>query len=79
MDVITKEHLILKKRLIKCLSIYKKVEDLINIGAYKKGSNEEIDYAINMIGKINAYLRQEMEEKVSLKESVEQLKALFGS
>ncbi|CAD7772842.1 putative ATP synthase YscN [Candidatus Methanoperedenaceae archaeon GB50] len=78
-DVITKEHLILKKRLIKCLSIYKKVEDLINIGAYKKGSNEEIDYAINMIGKINAYLRQEMEEKVSLKESVEQLKALFGS
>ena len=59
------------------MATYKKAEDLINIGAYVSGSNHMIDYAIDMIEKINSYLKQEVEEKVSFKESVQQLEDLF--
>ena len=59
------------------MATYKKAEDLINIGAYVSGSNHLIDYAINMIEKVSSYLKQEIEEKVSFKESVQQLENLF--
>ena len=59
------------------MATYKKAEDLINIGAYVSGSNHRIDYAIDMIEKVNSYLKQEVEEKVSFKESVQQLGDLF--
>jgi len=61
------------------LAIYRKAEDLINIGAYVAGSNPKIDYALKLIDRINAYLRQDIGETVSLAESVAQLNALFGA
>jgi flagellum-specific ATP synthase len=60
------------------LAVYRKAEDLINIGAYTAGSNPKIDHAIRMIERINAYLRQDIGETVSLAESVAQLNSLFG-
>ncbi|MEW6326151.1 MAG: flagellar protein export ATPase FliI [Thermodesulfobacteriota bacterium] len=66
------------KKLINILATYRKAEDLINIGAYVKGSNPKIDYAIKMIDKVNAYLQQEVEERVSYGESATQLAALFA-
>jgi len=65
------------KKLINILATYRKAEDLINIGAYVKGSNPKIDYAVKMIDKVNAYLQQEVEERVSYGESAAQLAALF--
>ncbi len=59
------------------MAAYKKAEDLINIGAYVAGSSRTIDYAIDMIEKVNSYLKQEIEEKVSFEESVQQLEDLF--
>jgi flagellum-specific ATP synthase len=59
------------------VSTYRKAEDLINIGAYVEGSNPEIDNAIKMIGKVNSFLRQDIDEKISFEESEEQLFALF--
>ncbi|WP_100330911.1 flagellar protein export ATPase FliI [Bacillus xiapuensis] len=55
------------------LSTYKNSEDLINIGAYKKGSSAEIDQAIDYYPKINSYLKQRTDEKVSLADSVQSL------
>jgi flagellum-specific ATP synthase len=66
-------------RLKEILSTYRKAEDLINIGAYVSGSNSKIDYAIKMIDRINAYLRQDIGETVSFKDSIAQLDALFES
>jgi flagellum-specific ATP synthase len=66
-------------RLKETLAIYRKAEDLINIGAYVAGSNSKIDYALKMIDRVNAYLRQDLGETVSLAESVAQLHALFGT
>ena len=60
------------------MATYRKAEDLINIGAYVSGSNHMIDYAIDMIEKVNSYLKQEIEEKVSFEESVQQLEGLFN-
>ncbi len=59
------------------MAAYKKAEDLINIGAYVAGSSRTIDYAIDMMEKVNSYLKQEIEEKVSFEDSVQQLEDLF--
>ncbi len=48
------------------LALYTEKEDLINIGAYVKGSNIEIDEAIDKIGNINDFLRQGTFEKAEL-------------
>jgi len=60
------------------LATHKKAEDLINIGAYVKGSNPKIDQAIDMIDDINAYLCQGMEEQVSYDEGLQRLTELTG-
>jgi flagellum-specific ATP synthase len=66
-------------RLKETLATFRKAEDLINIGAYASGSNPKIDYAIKMIDRINAYLKQDITEAVSLAEGRAQLEALFGA
>ncbi|MBN2352016.1 MAG: FliI/YscN family ATPase [Spirochaetales bacterium] len=48
------------------MAIYAEAEDLINVGAYVKGSNSEIDEAIEKIGDINDFLCQGIEEKSTL-------------
>jgi flagellum-specific ATP synthase len=76
-DIVDHEHLDSAKKLIKVLATYREAEDLINIGAYVDGSDSRIDYAKKMIGRINAFLQQNINEKVTFKEGVERLKALF--
>jgi flagellum-specific ATP synthase len=78
-DIVDPAQRRLAGRLKETLATFRKAEDLINIGAYVNGSNPKIDYAIQMIDRINAYLRQEVDEKVSFAESLSQLNALFGS
>ncbi len=65
------------EKLIQCLSTFKKVEDLVNLGAYKTGTNPEIDYALQKIGPIREFLRQRVDEASSLDESIESLIRLF--
>lgn len=60
------------------LATYNEAEDLINIGAYKSGSNPSIDYAISKINEVNAFLCQDVEEKFDFESSVNMLKGLFG-
>ena len=59
------------------MATYRRAEDLINIGAYAKGSNPKIDYAISMIDRLNEYLRQPVKERVSMEESAAGLAGLF--
>jgi len=77
-DIITPEHRDNVNRLIKTLATYKEAEDLINIGAYVDGSDLEIDFAKKMIGKINSFLEQEIDEKITFTESLYQLNNLFA-
>ena len=48
------------------MATYKKSEDLINIGAYKRGSNPRIDLAIDRSDLINRFLKQRAEEPSQL-------------
>jgi len=78
-DVMPKEHVGRAHRFLETLAIYRKSEDLINIGAYAKGSNPKIDKSISMIDGLNAFLKQQVEEKVSMADSGNALSALMGS
>ncbi len=71
------EHKAAAGKLKNIMATYNEAEDLINIGAYKRGSNPNIDRAINMIDQVNEYLLQETDAKFTFEESVEQLAAMF--
>lgn len=75
--VATKEHKQLAGRLKSTLATYTDAEDLINIGAYKAGSNPEIDEAIQKNAAINDFLCQETDEKFTFEETIAQLKSIF--
>ena len=60
------------------LATYNEAEDLINIGAYKAGSNEEIDYAITKIKQVNDFLKQNVDEVFGFQEIVQMLEAIFA-
>ena len=60
------------------LATYREAEDLINIGAYKEGSNRSIDFAIEKIDLVNEFLRQSTEEKFTFEESVSIIKDIFS-
>ncbi|MGC9046005.1 MAG: FliI/YscN family ATPase, partial [Thermodesulfovibrio sp.] len=76
-DVVDKKHLEYAQRLLELLAIYSRYEDIINIGAYKEGTNPQVDFAIKMMNKINNFLRQDINERVSFQESLNQLYSLF--
>jgi len=61
-DVVSPEHRDQARRVIEILATYREAEDLINIGAYAKGSNPKIDEAIEKIDAIHAFLRQDVNE-----------------
>ena len=69
-DIVDKKHLKLAGEMRNLLSTYKTNEDLINIGAYKKGADPKIDEAISKIDKINAFLQQEVMETFDYNKTV---------
>ncbi len=76
-DVASKEQVRLARRFLEILAVYRRSEDLINIGAYARGSNPKIDQAIAMIDRLDAYLRQDVAEAASLEESRRALEELM--
>jgi flagellum-specific ATP synthase len=64
------------QQLLRHLATYRKVEDMINIGAYAQGSNPDIDRAIVMVPHINAFLRQAVAENQPFDVCEEKLAAL---
>lgn len=78
-SIVTDEHKKAASQLKMVLATYQDAEDLINIGAYKSGANEDIDYAISKIKAVNAFLTQSVDEKYNFKDIVSKLKELFES
>jgi flagellum-specific ATP synthase len=73
------EHQALRENLVRVLATYRRAEDLVNINAYVRGSNPDIDYALEKIEAVNRYLRQNTEAGVSLDQSVHELEAIFAA
>jgi flagellum-specific ATP synthase len=76
-DVAPEDALQAGRKILGSLATYKRVEDMVNIGAYVKGSNPEIDKALELINPINDFLRQPVEEKQTLEESFQKLLSLW--
>lgn len=77
-SIATKEHKTMAGKLKNVMATYQEAEDLINIGAYKAGSNNNIDYAIEKIDQVNAFLCQSAEDKFDFDEVVGALEQMFG-
>lgn len=75
--IATKEHKQMAGKLKNVMATYQEAEDLINIGAYKTGSNKQIDYAISKIDQVNDFLCQSTEDKYDFDEIVGALKQMF--
>ncbi len=75
--IATDSHKSAAGKLRNVLGTYDEAEDLINIGAYKNGSNVAIDYAIQKINAVNQFLMQGTMEKFTFEEIMERLEAIF--
>ncbi|MDL2219608.1 flagellar protein export ATPase FliI [Ruminococcaceae bacterium OttesenSCG-928-O06] len=70
-DIATPEHKAAAGRMRNLMAVYDDNVDLISIGAYKSGTNPNLDDAIAHNDKINALLQQRVEEKYTYDETVQ--------
>ena len=75
-DIVLPEHKEAANKIRKYLSVYENNLDLVSIGAYKKGTNKELDDVLQRIDKINEFLRQKTDERFTLQEAVLRMIAL---
>lgn len=75
-DICPQEIVVAGRKVLSRLAAFKRVEDMINIGAYAHGSNPEIDKAIDSMPMITSFLRQDIAEACSLEDSYGQLAEL---
>ncbi|MCG3730493.1 flagellar protein export ATPase FliI [Vibrio cincinnatiensis] len=63
-QITTDEHMLMSKAVRQILSICRKNQDLVSIGAYKPGTDKAIDSAFTLKPRLDNYLQQEMKESV---------------
>ena len=74
--VATQEHKDLSSAMRELMSTYREAEDLINIGAYVRGSNAKIDKAIQLNDFITRFLRQDVRDKTTIQDTVALMRAI---
>jgi len=77
-DIVPASQLELSRRLRQATAIYENNRDLITIGAYQRGSDPRIDNAISRWPQIEAFLRQDMHDRVDIAASVAALAATMA-
>jgi flagellum-specific ATP synthase len=77
-DIVDANHDQASRRLKEVIAIIKEAQDLINIGAYVKGSNPKIDYAISRIEGVDEFLKQGIYEKADYQTTIKTLLRMFG-
>lgn len=76
-DIVAPDHYKRSSTFNEILATYNEAEDLINIGAYVKGSNPQIDHALQKINPLRSFLKQDMKEKALFKDTIQKLKTLI--
>lgn len=76
-DIVTEEHREAANRLRSLMSAYESAKDLIEIGAYKSGTNPLVDKAVEMKDEIDSFLKQGVFEKSSFEETLQKLLDLY--
>jgi flagellum-specific ATP synthase len=77
-EVATTDHKAAASMARDLMATYKDSEDLINIGAYVKGSNKKVDQAIKYNDSIESYLKQGMNDSTDFNLSLNMLKNIFN-
>ncbi|KWU00938.1 MAG: flagellar protein export ATPase FliI [Vibrio toranzoniae] len=77
-QITTEEHVLMSKAVRQVLSICRKNQDLVSIGAYKPGTDPAIDSAFTLKPKLDEYLQQKMKETVPYDMCVNMLKHVLG-
>lgn len=77
-DIVSKEHITLANKVRGVMSVYRDVYDLITIGAYKKGTNPEIDRSIDLHKEIEAFLCQGIEEGFAFEDTLNIIRDIFA-
>jgi flagellum-specific ATP synthase len=67
------------RRFKQVLSRYQRNKDLIAVGAYRPGADPQIDQAIALYPRVEAFLQQPMEERTGYAESIQRMNAIFGA
>ncbi len=75
-NIVSDDHNQLAGRIRQMLSVYRDNQDLLSIGAYKSGSNPELDEAIRRMEAIDALLQQKVDIKATYEETVQQMRKL---
>ena len=78
-DIVSKEHFDAFGSIKNLIAVYREAEDLINIGAYKKGANPEIDRAVKLHSAIQSFLKQGMTESHTFEETLGMVKKIVES
>jgi flagellum-specific ATP synthase len=76
-EVTTENHRRAAMAVRELLAVYREHEDLISVGAYRKGSNKLVDVAIEMQSDINRYLRQVVSQPATLEQTSDELTKLY--
>ncbi|HLS07990.1 flagellar protein export ATPase FliI [Lentibacillus sp.] len=76
--IVSREHLAAAQQIREFMARYEENSELIQIGAYKRGTNQEIDQAISYYPKIQAFLKQGISEYHSLEDSITQMQKLLN-
>jgi type III secretion protein N (ATPase) len=76
-SIVDRPHLDLIGKVREVLANYKKNELLIRIGEYKPGSDRNVDFALKFLDKVNRFLKQGVDEKVTYEQTMQMLKTLF--
>ena len=58
------------------MSLYSDMEELIRLGAYRKGSDPKVDRAIAIYPVLEAFLSQQREERTSIADGYQLLEAI---
>lgn len=77
-EIASAEHLEAAGKMRRLMSVYQENQDLISIGAYKSGSNPELDYAMTRMQEINAFLQQKVDEPFLFEQTIELLAKAVG-
>jgi len=77
-QVTSKEHQLLVSELVRLMAAHRDAEDLIQIGAYIKGRNPDVDRAIELTPRIRTYLCQDRAADATISESIQALSELLA-
>ena len=76
--VTSKDHQALTSEVVRLLAAYRESEDLIQIGAYSKGANVDVDRAIALMPRLRSFLCQERDDDATVEESLQGLAQLLA-